>query len=370
MPYRIEVVDEPAGFGQLRAQWDDLLERSGTSSIFQTWEWLSSWWEVFGGSAGLRVVTVRDGAGRLVGALPAQLKAAKYYGFPVRELSFVGAGFSGRQDVVLDSGHRRAVGALFRGLSDQDGWDIIRLLPLPENSALLELAAQDRVEIEEGAPSPFIRVRGRWEDYNKGLSKKFRGDIRNKTHRLDKLGSWAVRRVTEPGDGASLIAEMLALENCSHKPEAGTALLSRAGAPEFLRSFIRLAGARGWVDYATLDLDGRALGYLLGFVRNGSYVGYSMAYAPEAAEAGPGKLLMNEVIRWYFEHPGTIEEFDFSRGETRIKRLWCSEARRQVLLVAFRPGAYPALLRTAVFRVRPLIKRCRQWMAGNPRPVF
>ena len=40
----IELIDTPARFDALQAEWTELLEASGAESPFLTWEWLNAWW--------------------------------------------------------------------------------------------------------------------------------------------------------------------------------------------------------------------------------------------------------------------------------------------------------------------------------------
>jgi hypothetical protein len=40
----LEVVQDINRFNELREEWDGLLERSSSKSIFLTWEWLFYWW--------------------------------------------------------------------------------------------------------------------------------------------------------------------------------------------------------------------------------------------------------------------------------------------------------------------------------------
>src|SRR5262249_45065033 len=57
----------------LRKEWDDLVRETESASIFQTWEWVTTWYEHLGSNRDILLLTVRDGQGRLVGLAPFSL---------------------------------------------------------------------------------------------------------------------------------------------------------------------------------------------------------------------------------------------------------------------------------------------------------
>jgi CelD/BcsL family acetyltransferase involved in cellulose biosynthesis len=81
-----------------------------------------------------------------------------------------------------------------------------------------------------------------------------------------------------------------------------------------------------------------------------------MAYAEDYHEASPGKLLLNDKIKWCYEQKNEIKEFDFLRGDFYIKSLWASESRQHIRIVFFNDSVYSDLIRLTVFRARPFIK--------------
>src|SRR5215211_516254 len=83
----IEVLTEAKDFVALEAEWDDLYESCPSATPFSSWAWLYSWWEVYGeGSYGLRLITLRNADGLLVGLLPLMVRRRLGFG----RLLFVG----------------------------------------------------------------------------------------------------------------------------------------------------------------------------------------------------------------------------------------------------------------------------------------
>jgi CelD/BcsL family acetyltransferase involved in cellulose biosynthesis len=68
---RAAVVRDTEGYASLREEWDGLYRSCPSATPFSSWEWLYSWWEAYEeGHYGLRLITLRNESGLLVGLLP------------------------------------------------------------------------------------------------------------------------------------------------------------------------------------------------------------------------------------------------------------------------------------------------------------
>src|SRR5262245_12796700 len=87
-------VIEDQEFLALRAEWNDLLSRSSSDTIFLTWEWLSSWWESYAGAGDvLQIIVVRDRTSELIGILPLYRRIQRWMPLrPIKTLRFIGDG--------------------------------------------------------------------------------------------------------------------------------------------------------------------------------------------------------------------------------------------------------------------------------------
>ncbi|TDD93869.1 GNAT family N-acetyltransferase [Actinomadura rubrisoli] len=109
----------------------DLYDRSPAATPFQTYEWLSAWWDSYGTPGRLRLVLVRC-QGRLVAAAP--LMAGVRWGFPV--LIPLATGQSDFIDFLLDPVYLDgAVQRLGRALLDEPGWCALDLDEVRPGSA-------------------------------------------------------------------------------------------------------------------------------------------------------------------------------------------------------------------------------------------
>src|SRR5947207_2790147 len=105
----VEIVEaaDPNAIAAMRDEWNDLLDRTETATIYQTWEWNEAWWRSFGRGKRLRLIQVRE-AGRLAGIAP--FYVSFHYRLPLRKLSFVGTGASDYLDVIAERDTEQQVG--------------------------------------------------------------------------------------------------------------------------------------------------------------------------------------------------------------------------------------------------------------------
>ena len=74
---RTEVHFEAGGFWALKPEWNDLVRRSSSDTLFLTWEWQSTWWKHLG-EGSLLLLGFRHGDdGRLAGIAPLFRKDAE-----------------------------------------------------------------------------------------------------------------------------------------------------------------------------------------------------------------------------------------------------------------------------------------------------
>lgn len=358
--FETQVITDPRQFGELRTEWNQLLQRSTTNTIFLTWEWLYTWWKVFGDGTELFIILVRDVEGALIGAAPLLIRRSNYYKFPVREMIFIGMGQADRQDfIVADDDYQIVHDILSKIHENISQWDIVNLEQIPSDSFLAksEFIRAFRMEKEFSSLCPYVRMEGGWEEYFKSLSKKFRRDIKHKTNRIARFGRWAFETERSPDDVETLVESMELIERTSRKSSTQKAFFAPIGARDFILKFCKLCQQNDWLDFSRITLNDKPIAYLLGFLYGNKYCAYNMAFSEDFHEASPGKLLLNEKIKWCFEHIDIAEEFDFLRGDTYIKALWTSDNRVHLRIVLFKNSLYSKVIRFAVFHIRPAIKR-------------
>ena len=110
------LVTETHDLHALENEWNSLYAKSGSSNIYLSWDWLTSWWEVYGKQRKLMVLLARD-QNELIGVVPLLLRNFKYFGtISVRRIEFLSTGELVSETVcpafmsmLLNSGNPRAL---------------------------------------------------------------------------------------------------------------------------------------------------------------------------------------------------------------------------------------------------------------------
>jgi glycosyltransferase involved in cell wall biosynthesis/CelD/BcsL family acetyltransferase involved in cellulose biosynthesis len=207
--FTVETIDHAAALAALEPEWTALHERSGARTFATSWEWMSTWWDVFGDGRDLRVLTVRDGA-RLVGIMPLVRRTVRTNGVPIRQLEWLGTGepeadevLSEYLDVVSEPGlERRVLTAVWRQLAADSTWDELKLVSIEHDSRtrahLRDAAGGPAVSIRDTQRNEAVLVRlaGDTKAFASGQSKKLREDLRRHRRLLEREGELRLIRAT------------------------------------------------------------------------------------------------------------------------------------------------------------------------------
>ncbi len=358
--YTVEICRDISIFRDLRENWDFLINHLPTKSPFLTWEWLFSWWKHFGQKKNLFIVLVWDKDGVLVGIAPLFIHKTKYYYFPVREITFIGVDHSDRQDFLIKDDDPQILRMILHQIIEhKNEWDIINLDQIPPDSILLTVAGDTNydVSVEHSSICPFIKIQGGWEDFFNSLSYKFRRDLKNRTNKLNKSGSWEFRVKTSSINFREELEKLVTIESKSRKTKTQKTFLSKSENLKFLCEFFQFGAQKNWLDLTELSLNSALIAYLIGFRFDNHYYAYNMAFDENFMEISPGKILFQEKIKWCFQNYPQIREFDLLRGDSYIKSKWTGDNRQHYRMIFFNKRLYTKIIRFAVIIIRPLLKK-------------
>jgi CelD/BcsL family acetyltransferase involved in cellulose biosynthesis len=325
---QIEVVNDTQALKALRPDWNDLCARVPDHRYNQTFDWQWHWWEdvIIKKNRQLHVVVGRSD-GRAVLIWPVVV----HNHFAWRVLGWLGSDPTECPDVLAEPGPETPewLDAAWKFMSEQSGIDVIAFRLVREDSPitpLLEDAAGARIEI---LLAPFVACSSwtDWAGYCDSLNGKFLRDQRRRRRRLAERGNVAFEIVQTAPDVRETLGWLL-----DHK----TASLDQKGTEDhwfrhrehhtFLRSVVLDAHASGNLLLARLCVDGTTIAALLGFLYRGRVDTVVMTYDPAWRAYSPGKILMEECLKWSFEN--RVRIFNLRTTDTPDKRLWAKPSVR------------------------------------------
>lgn len=201
---KFEVITKKNQFINLKDAWESILFKSQQPSITQTWEWMKTWWDVYGEERDLMVVCGRKND-KLVGIAPFSRRKqfTKYFKIlNFKTLNLIGSGnttargvVSDYLDFIIEQGFEDVfVNGFFRFISIKNIWDEILLENISINSPLPEkcnkYAAKNNLKysIINKNPCALIKLPDSWDDFLKTLSSSMRYKINRGRRELKKVG--------------------------------------------------------------------------------------------------------------------------------------------------------------------------------------
>ncbi|MDU9025685.1 GNAT family N-acetyltransferase [Pseudomonas corrugata] len=128
------------------------------------------------------------------------------------------------------------------------------------------------------------------------------GDPRYKLRRARKRIAACgarIQRVTPDAIGMGPLLRTLAeVEAASWKGEEGVGIFSDPRHRQWMNHAFTALAAEGLVRVVMLELDGHCISYRLGLLEHGRLYDYNLAFLPEHADLGSGRVLLEEWIRW------------------------------------------------------------------------
>ncbi|MEP6811392.1 MAG: GNAT family N-acetyltransferase [Actinomycetota bacterium] len=295
-------VEPAASFEELRADWSALA--ADARSVFQTWEWSSTWWRHRGNDRTLLLRACRSPDGSLRVVLPLYLWRER----PLRVARFVG------HDQGDELGPVRGPGppdVAARALSDELKrlrLDVFLGEQLPGDERWPELLGARPWRLES---SPTLRFAGGWDAFVAGRSANFREQVRRRERRLADRYRVEFRLASDADRLDRDLDVLFALHRDRWGPGSGF------GPEPLHREFARLALERGWLRLWVLELDGAPAAAWYGF-RIGGVESYYQAGRDSRFDADSvGFVLLAHTVRAALEDG--IEEYRFLRGPEAYK---------------------------------------------------
>jgi CelD/BcsL family acetyltransferase involved in cellulose biosynthesis len=189
----VEILSNTHRFAALAEEWEDLYQNSPVATPFQSWAWLYSWWESYGSSYELRLITMRNSEGLLVGIIPLMVESRWGFG----RLLFIGGGLvTPYKDVLLRAGwENRVIEAGIKAIQRMTDWhvadfqDVVDLQEILSISAVWELFRKwngRRVQVWRNNHL-FIDVKS-WDDLLMSVSQKQRNNARRTLRKAEAEG--------------------------------------------------------------------------------------------------------------------------------------------------------------------------------------
>jgi CelD/BcsL family acetyltransferase involved in cellulose biosynthesis len=346
-PLRLQTVTTAQGLEALQDEWNPLLQRSRSNNMFLTFEWVSTWWGVYGDGSQLHVLTARDREGRLVGLAPLKIVVR---GIPalwrLTTVEFIGHGGDVTPeylDIIAEPGYETAVVDAFADrLCDDPAIHALDLRPfagdsinLPRLQARLE-ARGGHVRRAQESICPVMHLPDSPEAFMAGQSRNYRKKIKECERKCERD---LHPRLRLSRSSSELREDLGVLADLHRRRWSGETRAFQSA--QYLAFHDRLSGLlleRGWMRMFTLQ-NGQPFAVLYCFAYGGRYYYYQAGRHPGYPKHRLGFLLMHKVIEEAIKERASL--FDFLSGDEPYKYHWARTKAANVRLryarnIAFR----------------------------------
>lgn len=126
--------------------------------------------------------------------------------------------------------------------------------------------------------------------------------LRRARKRIAACGA-QIRRVTPDAISVEPLLQTLAeVETASWKGEKGVGIFSDPRRRQWMNQAFTALAEKGLVRVVLLELEGRCISYRLGLLDQGRLYDYNLAFLPQYADLGSGRVLLEEWIRWGLDY--------------------------------------------------------------------
>lgn len=363
---RIATLDE---FRASRDAWNDLVLAMAPPSVFLTWEWIYTWWELFGNpSRELLILFVQEGE-TLRGILPL-FRDHRYKALGLEFVRFCAANdlYSDHLDIIASPEHVDAcLASVYEFLFERETrWGAVQLPMVTLDSGIYgwlaaKTAGRDgisRVEVACSSVASYIPLEGTFESYFGTLDKKHRYNVRSRRKRLYEEEGIRYSVCDASTRCLDLVFEL-------HRRRAvRKGIVSSFGndtVRAFHEAFVDRVAPKGWVSFRFLEGPQGPIAAAYNLTMAGRVYSYQKGIDPVWERHGPGTVLLYELVQEAYAQG--MQEYNFLQGAETYKNEWTGYRRNLYTLQLYNHSA-AGWLAAYAHHTKRFLKR---WTRLRPR---
>jgi len=325
---RITRVTDTAQFLTLKEQWNILLPSSTGNTLFLTFEWLSTWWHVFGKDNELCVLLVEEG-NELIAIAPLYYRTRHVSGIPLCEIGLlgnqsVGSDFLGF--IIKQDREQEVLSAIAGELQHDSRWDRIMLDDVDGDSALigslLDLGRSTGCYVSQRPAStcPSMPLPATWDEFMAQPDKIFKRIVQRecvkKLHKRHQV-ELVISVDSQPLD--PWLQTLFELHTERWHADGQRGAFDDTRMKEFYGRVSALFLQRGWLRLSALRVDSKVEVMEYGAVYGDAYYSLQGGCSARGLELKAGHVLQYHIFESLV---GRLREFRFLRGAERYKYQW------------------------------------------------
>lgn len=303
-------------------EWQALLASNGAGTIYLTYEYQRTWWEIFQRGELMLIVAEREGQ-------PATL--APFY-VESRMVYFVASEFESDSLNFIGNVHdTEALEALLVTARDQvEDFQGFRFYFVPDNSGTSESLAAVAESMcfscleEDEMAAPVLNLAARRDFALAAVNKKKKSLLQHERF-FQRDGSLKVQHLSD-GDAILPHLDEFFKQQISRFGENNPSRFLYDKVALFIERLTRVAADTGWLRFTRIDWQNRPLAFHYGFSYRGRFYWGMPSFDVELARHSPGQVLLRQLILAALDEDA--HTFDFGTGDHAFKIRFSTEINR------------------------------------------
>jgi len=306
-----------------------------------TWDWLSTWWDVFGADRELNVLVIRDEDEVIAIAPLLKRTVPRYSCLAFTRLEFMATGEDEAEEIcseyldfIVLPGRESEVSesiACYLREHDED-WDEIYLQAMPGNSPNLPLIVHNagaeclNVEPLSTDLAVYLDLPGTYSDFVGGLGTSLRRELR-KDRRIAAAKGYRFHVIEGPDRFEEGFGTLMRLHQSRWTSRGEPGVFGNARFVAFHELLAERLLGKGRLKLFVLEVTGQSIAALMAFIHDKKVFLYQSGFlAGSRVLSHPGSAIRDMAIEWSITQGYT--EWDFMKAQPgSYKYRWSSQAR-------------------------------------------
>lgn len=283
-------------FRELQAEWNKLNDLSAKGTLFSSWEWLFSWWEIYQTDAlrKLYILTYREN-GVLHGIAPFQILNHSKKQFPCsKQLILLGTGetdgglvLTEYLDLLITPGKEVTATAEFSNalMQEQQHWQGAQFKQLIAGSLISNLFADQKLSIatilKANGFRTLVDLPATYKDYLMSLRKKKRNNITRMLTRLESEQNFTIDSIRNGLDVDVAMTELADLNRERRGQLEQPSAFLQANFEAFHRLVVKRFLPLDQVELRILRIEGKAVAGLYSLIDGDTMHAYQSGFEAE-----------------------------------------------------------------------------------------
>jgi len=305
----------------LKNEWNGLLVKSETNTIFLTFEWITNWWKYFGQDKELFVLLVKDNE-EIMGIAPLMISNSK-------KIQFIGNPLADYCDFIIANEKELVLKTIYEYLSKNKSlWDNINLEEIPEYSSTLtfskNILQSNGIKFNIFFTNKCFSIN--FKDENTEIIKKIlkKKDLRRHISFLRSHGNLSVDKIKTVEEALILLNTLFEQHIKIWDKKEIPSLFNYVESKDFFINLTKELLPQGKIDILVLRLNQKPIAIQFGFNHNNKYITFIQSYDLYYYKNSPGTILYKLFINKYYQE--RFNEVDFSRGSEVYKNRFANKS--------------------------------------------